>query len=331
MTISDEELRDLLTESIKTAMICEKVRSKKFADAIKAHGGLEYGDWSSEFGNDLYNMTDEDFDDYVVVDRKKHYNRYGINGYDNPERYDNTNFKPIEFKDGTFMVKKDPTRRWDDREKAWRDKKTERYNLSRFDGGRDYQYENPYLNQLINQESDRGSKPRGRWMIPGETKKVKGLGGTNLNPLALKQMHIQNTYKYGSPERKAKERELSNGNYEENDLDKNIVGRAWKSKNNLKENNNTMDRKQTIRMNEEQLRNFVNEAVKRILNESRNTFITIELPGNVAEDDNVLSVIRKAMGQIGYEYYDNHSGGYNGGSWIYRYAPRQAPVGVQMY
>lgn len=94
---------------------------------------------------------------------------------------------------------------------------------------------------------------------------------------------------------------------------------------------NTMDRKQTIRMNEEQLRNFVNEAVKRILNESKNMFITVELPGNVAEDDNVLSVIRKAMGQIGYEYYDNHSGGYNGDSWIYRYAPRQAPVEVQMY
>lgn len=104
-----------------------------------------------------------------------------------------------------------------------------------------------------------------------------------------------------------------------------------KSKNNLKEDKNTMDRKPTIGMVEERLRNFVDEAVKRVLNESKNMFIIVELPGNVAEDDNVLSTIREAMGQIGYEYYDNHSGGYNGDSWIYRYAPRQAPVGVQMY
>ena len=86
-------------------------------------------------------------------------------------------------------------------------------------------------------------------------------------------------------------------------------------------------KKKVVTLNEKDIRNMV----MSVLNESKNMFITVELPGNVAEDDNVLSVIRKAMGQIGYEYYDNHSGGYNGDSWIYRYAPRQAPVGVQMY
>lgn len=233
ITLTESDIKRMIAETVRLVMesdMDEKVKSGKLANAIKKHGGLDNGKWSSSFGNDLYNMTDDDFDDYETVDVDRHYNLYGSNGTSNPKQFNNQNFKPIQFKDGTFMVKKNPSYKIDDREAALRDKHSERRNSQAHDGAEEYQYENPYLNQLINQTD---MTPRGKWGFDNE----KGnMGDNELNPLALKQKHIHKTYGLNrvsddndEREHTQKLRDLRNGNYKEDDMRKNIVGKAWLS------------------------------------------------------------------------------------------------------
>ena len=84
--------------------------------------------------------------------------------------------------------------------------------------------------------------------------------------------------------------------------------------------------KKVVRLTEGELKNMVSESVKRVLNEGKDRSIRIELPEDVADNEEVMNVIRKAMHEIGYEYYNNESGGYENGTWVYRYAPHSAPV-----
>jgi hypothetical protein len=53
-------------------------------------------------------------------------------------------------------------------------------------------------------------------------------------------------------------------------------------------------------------------------------FINIELPEQLSNNEEVMGVIRNAMQQIGYQYYNNDPG--RNGSWVYHYAPYQKPV-----
>ena len=53
-------------------------------------------------------------------------------------------------------------------------------------------------------------------------------------------------------------------------------------------------------------------------------FIEIKLPVEVSENDEMLGTIRSAMHSIGYDYYNNEACGE--GCWLYRYAPKQAPI-----
>ena len=166
--------------------IDESFKSQKLKDFAKQHGGLRYGDWSRSFENDLYNMSDEDFDTYKVVDSDEHYKKYGINGTDTTG-YTNNNFQPIEFGDGTFMVKKNPQFGWDDRSDAVRFKAYDRWKEKKNDGKNEYQFENPYLHKKFNDTDSMGIKPRGKWGIPGEG----DLTSDNINMKALRQMAIR--------------------------------------------------------------------------------------------------------------------------------------------
>lgn len=83
--------------------------------------------------------------------------------------------------------------------------------------------------------------------------------------------------------------------------------------------------KKTIKLTENELEDVISESMKRILNENKNRFITLELPVDMSDDEDVMEVIRSAMKQIGYEYYDNQLKRLDG-TIIYRYAPFQPPV-----
>lgn len=48
------------------------------------------------------------------------------------------------------------------------------------------------------------------------------------------------------------------------------------------------------------------------------------MPVELTENNDVKQTIRSAMNEIGYEYYNNESCGK--GCWLYRYAPKSAPV-----
>lgn len=237
--LNEGELKHLISEIIQEAF-----KSKKLTSFAKQHGGLTNGNWSQSFGNDLYNMSDEEFDQYHTTDKDQHYRQYGIGGFNNPEDYDNLSFKPMEFNDGTFMVKK-PSHEYDEREKALRQKREDRYNSRGRRGDKNYQYVNPYLNKLINNDHPdqyTHHEPRGNWGFPGEGEMTK----TQLNPRAIKQNHIFSTY--DGNEKWDMERDLENGNYEENNLDKNIVGKAYQS--------------HPKQMNEEVLRRIISKILK---------------------------------------------------------------------
>ena len=176
-TLTMEGLSRLIRESIEEAF-----KSKKLSDFAKEHGGMEYQRWSSDFANDLYNMSDEDFDEYVAVDPEQHYTKYGINGYDKND-YTNNNFQPIEFGDGTFMVRKNPQRAWDERAQAMINKRFDRWKNKQGDGKNRYRFENPYINKLVNGYSDRDYPARGYWGYEGDN----GLSDTQLNPKAIRQ------------------------------------------------------------------------------------------------------------------------------------------------
>lgn len=189
---TDEELPELKRQldSLKNKLstMDESFKSQKLKDFAKKHGGLKNGKWSADFKNDLYNMSDEDFNTYKVVNQNDHYRQYGLNGWDT-NGYSNNNFQPIEFGDGTFMVKKNPELRWDDRAKGMMDKQIDRRNSRRNDGKNEYQFENPYLNDKFNQEYHI-SKPRGSWGYGTDWK----LEPSNINMTALRSMEGYDKY-----------------------------------------------------------------------------------------------------------------------------------------
>lgn len=211
--------------------IKESFKSNKLKSFAKQHGGLKNGKWSAGFENDLYNMTDDDFDNYTIVDQGEHYRRYGINGWDKNSNYTNNNFQPIEFNDGTFMVKKNPEYKWDERAKNMIKIGHERSENKQNDGTKEYQYENPYLNGLINSIPN-DFKPRGDWGFKGDEKLTKN----QLNPRALKQKHKLGT----------KGKEVT------------IVDKAKASD----------KKRQKVTINESQLKKIVYESVKKIMKEN---------------------------------------------------------------
>lgn len=189
---TDEELPELKRQvdalKNKLSTMDESFKSQKLKDFARQHGGLKNGKWSADFKNDLYNMSDEDFDTYKVVNQNDHYRQYGLNGWDTND-YGNNNFQPIEFGDGTFMVKKNPELRWDDRAKGMMDKQIDRRNSRRNDGKNEYQFENPYLNNKFNQDYHI-SKPRGSWGYGTDWK----LEPSNINMTALRSMEGYDKY-----------------------------------------------------------------------------------------------------------------------------------------
>lgn len=189
---TDEELPELKRQvdalKNKLSTMDESFKSQKLKDFARQHGGLKNGKWSADFKNDLYNMSDEDFDAYKVVNQNDHYRQYGLNGWDT-NGYSNNNFQPIEFGDGTFMVKKNPELRWDDRARAMMDKQIDKRNSRRNDGKNEYQFENPYLNDKFNQDYHI-SKPRGSWGYGTDWK----LEPSNINMTALRSMEGYDKY-----------------------------------------------------------------------------------------------------------------------------------------
>lgn len=220
LLINEQRLKSIIKESIKK-YINESFKSKKLSSFAKKHGGLVQGKWSSSFGNDLYNMSDEEFDKYVPVDREEHYRRYGINGWDKNSNYTNNNFQPLEFKDGTFLVRKDPDDAYGQKSKDLYGKKVDRYNSRKDDGANEYQYENPYLHSIIN---DTDFSPRGNWGFKGDGNLEK----QNLNPRAIKQKHIFKTY---GDDAYKKVDDLAAGKFKEKSNDeKNIVNKTKNSR-----------------------------------------------------------------------------------------------------
>lgn len=189
---TDEELpelkRQLDTMKNKLSTMDESFRSQKLKNFARQHGGLKNGKWSADFKNDLYNMSDDDFDTYKVVNQNDHYRQYGLNGWDTKD-FGNNNFQPIEFGDGTFMVKKNPELRWDDRAKDMMDKQIGRRNSRRNDGKNEYQFENPYLNKQFNQDINI-AEPRGSWGYGTDWK----LEPSNINMTALRNIEGYNKY-----------------------------------------------------------------------------------------------------------------------------------------
>ncbi len=204
VSMTSDDMRDWQRDS----MMLEAFKSQKLKNFARRHGGLKNGKWSADFKNDLYNMSDEDFDTYKVVNQNDHYRQYGLNGWDT-NGYGNNNFQPIEFGDGTFMVKKNPELRWDDRAKDMMDKQIDRRNSRRNDGKNEYQFENPYLNDKFNQEYH-VSKPRGSWGYGTDWK----LEPSNINMTALRSMEGYDKYpgdvQHGDVAAKAKALRKSN-------------------------------------------------------------------------------------------------------------------------
>lgn len=166
--------------------LMESFKSQKLKDFARAHGGLKQGNWSADFKNDLYNMSDDDFDEYVVTTPEEHYAKHGVNSM---SEFGNNNFQPIEFGDGTFMIKKNVGFGWDDRAKGMMDKQIARRNSRRNDGKNEYQFENPYLNDKFNQDYHI-SKPRGSWGYGTDWK----LEPNNINMTALRSMEGYDKY-----------------------------------------------------------------------------------------------------------------------------------------
>lgn len=178
-----------LDESAIVEMVAEKLneafKSGKLAQFAKQHGGLKYGDWSASFGNDLHNMSDEDFEDYQILNPEDHYRQHGWQQQYGPKvsGLNNDNFKPLNFNDGTFMAKKTPDMSRDDRERAYNRKRDERRNNKRDDGKDTYHSVDPERDKILNpQDNGLGLKPRGRWGFPGEGDLAKN----QLNKRALK-------------------------------------------------------------------------------------------------------------------------------------------------
>lgn len=213
--ISESKLATIIEESIKRHLN-EAFKSSKLKNFAREHGGLVQGNWSSSFGNDLFNMSDEDFDQYVPVDKEEHYRRYGMGGWDRNSTYNNNNFQPLEFKDGTFLVRKDPETAYGQKSKDLYGKRSDRYDAKKDDGAKEYQYENPYLHSLVN---DTEFKPRGNWGFKGEGDLEK----QNLNPKAIKQKHIFSTY---GDDAFKKADDLAAGKFKEKNDDKNIVNKT---------------------------------------------------------------------------------------------------------
>ena len=213
--INEDKLVKIINESIEKHLT-ESFKSNKLKAFAKQHGGLDQGNWSADMANDLYNMSDKEFDKYIPVDQKEHYDRYGLGGWDKNSYYTNNNFQPLYFRDGTFMVRKDPETAYGDRSKALAAKRSDRYAAKKDDGAKEYQYENPYLHDIINTDE----KPRGNWGFKGEGNLEK----QNLNPKAIKQKHILRTY---GDDKYEKADDLAAGKYsEKKDSDKNIVNKT---------------------------------------------------------------------------------------------------------
>ena len=81
---------------------------------------------------------------------------------------------------------------------------------------------------------------------------------------------------------------------------------------------------------ESKIKDIVSEAVKMVLNEGRSRFINVELPQDLADDEEVMGVIRNAMREIGYEYYNNECHGYDRGTCVYHYCPYRPPIELSM-
>ena len=77
---TDEELPEIKRQvdalKNKLSTMDESFKSQKLKDFARQHGGLKNGKWSADFKNDLYNMSDEDFDTYKVVNQNDHYRQY---------------------------------------------------------------------------------------------------------------------------------------------------------------------------------------------------------------------------------------------------------------
>lgn len=151
--LNESQLSNIIKKAVKMMLsenieINEAFKSQKLADKARMYGGLTYGDATTSFGNDIYNMTDEEFDDYEVVDADDHYKKYGWNSTENPEDLNNMNFKPLHFKylDGKrkLMVKKHPQTSKDERWQKLDNKRYERMFNKYNDGAKEYQPVGPF-------------------------------------------------------------------------------------------------------------------------------------------------------------------------------------------
>ena len=242
-----DELKKLKQDNgIRT--VNESFKSEKLKNFAKQHGGLKNGKDSIDFINDLYNMSDEDFDDYVVTTPEEYYQKNGINGA-SKEEYTNIKAKPLEFKDGTFMVKRTPKFLPDDRAKALKKKRQERLVTNKSDAAKRYHFENPYIDKLVNGETPLDVQARGDWGFKGDEK----LGKNQLNPKAIRQRHINNTYY--EPELYGKWHENEKGEYNEpKDSSRNIVTKAKAAS--------------PRRISKDELREMVKESIRRMLMEN---------------------------------------------------------------
>lgn len=150
----------------RVSSLTESFKSDSLSTFAREHGGLINGDWSVNFGNDLYNMSDTEFEDYEIVDKNWFYDEYGNSDYINKM------FKPIEFRDGTFMVVKNPSVRQSQREINLRNKWNDRY----------AKHDNDVLDKIQNKllsygyTEDGGYKLKATYSMTGPTETTISVG-----------------------------------------------------------------------------------------------------------------------------------------------------------
>lgn len=100
--LTESDLHRLIKESVKR-VLNEKFGSQKLAQFAQQHGGIN-GKFSSQY-NDLSQISDEEFDQYIPVDQQ----RYEDDIQNGKIDTNNGQAQPLAFNDGTFLVKRSST------------------------------------------------------------------------------------------------------------------------------------------------------------------------------------------------------------------------------
>lgn len=164
-TIIDSCVKNVLNEAI----INESFKSQKLANFARQHGGIDTKQ-TRDIGGivaDFYNMSDEDFDNFVAVDEDEYWSIFDKDIKEKRFQYPNHHYRPIIFNDGTFLIRKNPNEDLPT-EKPYRDKRWNRRintNIEK-DGKYYYQPVNKFVDRNTYRAGRGGKKIRKAWGYP---------------------------------------------------------------------------------------------------------------------------------------------------------------------